>query len=143
MEMHVARHDKDPHRVWLLNLENEHLQDCQFFGRWLYCRQCKRKESAGGIIVPDKSRDATTTYEVLAIGRGVGKPVPRRRKRKDGYKAKWGTYAHGLCAAFRVGDLVACPPPPITHGVLDSPWASRAQPDKLIHETVPVAILRK
>jgi len=72
MRYETMKHPDSEHKYILLDNDDEIAQEGEVLGHWVYIRLCERAEDAGGIILPQKSRDEhTTLYEVIAVGRKV------------------------------------------------------------------------
>ena len=103
-------------------------------GRWFYCKKTRRKESVGGIIIPDKSRGNTQFVIVLAMADGCGKKYKLSKEQKilPDMKA-------GIKLKLDIHDKILCP-----ESHLWGIWRSPISFDEFfIHECIPITKVSK
>ena len=127
-------HERDPHKIIVLDHENASVRDVNICGTRLYVRQCEVAQASGGIIVPDKSRDETNFVTILGIGKGCGTQIDKNAKEfRKSYKIVTLGERNdkfvvdrvaGIVSSWRVKDRILCPcrRNEWTWGVEPSPW---------------------
>jgi len=84
MRFETIKHPEDESQYIFMDNDEQTATPVRMPGHMVYIRLCERAEDAGGIILPQKSRDEhTTIYEVIAIGSGVSQFRDRTQKFKD------------------------------------------------------------
>jgi len=84
MRYETIKHPDDESKYILMDNDEKTATPVSVLGHRVYIRLCERSEEAGGIILPQKSRDEhTTIYEVIAIGRECSRFREKFRRFKD------------------------------------------------------------